>query len=77
MKDFDDKELKFKYFKIQLADMSNEIDEKLFEQIFGHTFIKFVDNLINTRNEEKNQVTVKNIEKIKINFQKWMILMIG
>ena len=50
--------------------MSNEIDEKLFEQIFGHTLIKFVDNLINTRNEEKNQVTVKNIEKIKINFQK-------
>ena len=57
--------------------MSNEIDEKLFEQIFGHTLIKFVDNLINTRNEEKNQVIVKNIEKIKINFQKWMILMIG
>ena len=67
-KDYDDKELKFKYFKIQLADMSNEIDEKLFEQIFGHTLIKFVDNLINTRKEEKNQVTVKNIEKIKINF---------
>ena len=42
-----------------------------------HTLIKFVDNLINTRHEEKNQVTVKNIEKIKINFQKWMILMIG
>ena len=67
-KDFGDKELKFKYFKIQLADMSNEIDEKLFGQIFGHTLIKFVDNLINTRNEEKNQVIVKNIEKIKINF---------
>ena len=25
--DYDDKELKSKYFKIQLADMSNEIDE--------------------------------------------------
>ena len=25
------KELKFKYFKIQLADMSNEIEKKLFE----------------------------------------------
>ena len=35
-KDFDDKELKSKYFKIELADISNEIDEKLFEQIFGH-----------------------------------------
>ena len=38
--DYDDKELKSKYFKIQLADMSNEIDKKLFEQIFGHTLIK-------------------------------------
>ena len=27
---FDDKELKSKYFKIKLADMSNEIDIKLF-----------------------------------------------
>ena len=29
--------------------MSNEIDEKLFEQIFGHTLIKLVDKLINTK----------------------------
>ena len=29
--DYDDKKLKSKYFEIQLADMSNEIDEKLFE----------------------------------------------
>ena len=34
--DYDDKELKSKYFRMQLADMSNKIDEKLFEQIFGH-----------------------------------------
>ena len=30
-KDFGDKELKSKYFKIELADMSNDIDEELFE----------------------------------------------
>ena len=29
--DFGDKELKSKYFKTELADMSNDIDEKLFE----------------------------------------------
>ena len=28
--------------------MSNEIDEKLFEQIFGHTPIKLADKLKNT-----------------------------
>ena len=63
--DYDDKELKSKYFKIELADISNEIDKKLFEQIFGHTLIKLADKLINTTNKEENQVIVKNIEKNK------------
>ena len=65
MKDFDDKELKFKYFKIQLADMSNDIDEKLFEQIFGHKLIKLADELINTIKKEKNQIIVNDIHKNK------------
>ena len=43
--DYGDKELKSKYFKIELAGMSNEIDKKLFEQIFGHTLIKLADKL--------------------------------
>ena len=64
-KDYDDKKLKSKYFKIQLADMSNEIDEKLFEQIFDHTLIKLADKLINTTNKEENQILVKNILKNK------------
>ena len=64
-KDFGDKELKSKYFKIELADMSNEIDKKLFEQIFGHTLIKLADKLINTTNKEENQIIVKNIGKNK------------
>ena len=63
--DFGDKELKSKYFKIELADMSNKIDEKLFEQIFGHTLIKLADKLINTTNKEENQIIVKNINKNK------------
>ena len=45
--------------------MSNEIDKKLFEQIFGHTLIKLADKLINTTNKEENQILVKNIEKNK------------
>ena len=36
-KDFGDKELKSKYLNLEFADMSNETDKKLFEQIFGHT----------------------------------------
>ena len=61
--DYDDKKLKSKFFKIQLADMSNEIDEKLFEQIFDHTLIKLADKLINTINKEENQIIVKNSNK--------------
>ena len=45
--------------------MSNEIDEKLFEKIFGHTLIKLADKLINTTDKEENQIIVKNIEKNK------------
>ena len=43
--------------------MSNEIHEKLFEQIFDHTLIKLADKLINTTNKEENQIIVRNIEK--------------
>ena len=45
--------------------MSNEIDEKLFEQIFGHTLIKLADKLINTINKDENQIIVNNINKNK------------
>ena len=50
--------------------MSNEIDKKLFEQIFGHALIKVADKLINTTNKEENQTIVNNVEKNKENFQK-------
>ena len=63
--DFDDKELKYKYFKIKLAQLSNEIEEKLFEKIFGYTLIKLAEKLINTTNKNENQIIVKNILKSK------------
>ena len=63
--DFGDTELKFKYFKIEFTDMSNEIDEKLFKQIFGHTLETLANKLINTTNKEENQIIVKNINKNK------------
>ena len=63
--DFDNKELKYKYFKIKLAHLSNEIDKKLFEQIFGHTLIKLTDKLINTTSKEENQIIINNNNKNK------------
>ena len=47
--------------------MSNEIDKKLFEKIFGHTLVKLVDKLINTTNKEENQIIIKNINANKKN----------
>ena len=63
--DFDDKELESKIFKLKLAHLSNIIDKKLFEQIFGHTLIKLADELINTTDKKENQVIVKNNLKSK------------
>ena len=63
--DFDDKELKFKIFKLKLAHLSNEIDENLFEQIFDHKFEALANKLINTTNKEENQIIVKNINENK------------
>ena len=70
MDDYGDKELKFKIFKLELAHLSNIIDKKIFEQIFGHTFETLANKLINTTNKEENQIIVNNIKKMKINFTK-------
>ena len=50
--------------KIRLAHLSN-IDEKLFKQIFGHTFETLANKLINTTNKEENQIIVNNIKQNK------------
>ena len=49
--------------------MPNEIEEKLFQKLFGNTLIKLVDKLINTTNKEENKIIVKIIEKNKIKLQ--------
>ena len=59
--------------------MSNKIDKKLFEQIFGHALTKLADKLINTTNKKENQRIVKNILKNKnkhfekYEFNDWVI----
>ena len=45
--------------------MSNEIDKKLFEQIFGHKPETLTNKLINKTNKEENQIIVDNINKNK------------
>ena len=57
--------------------MSNIIDNKLLKQIFGHTLIKLADKLLNTTNKEENQILLQILTQIKINFMKWILLIIG
>ena len=57
----DDKELNLKIFKLKFAYISNDIDEKLFEEVFGHTFVTLVNKLINATNREENEIIINNI----------------
>ena len=43
--------------------MSNENEEKLFKQIFGHTLETLANKLINTTNKEEKQIIVNNVNK--------------
>ena len=61
--DYDNKELKFTIFKLRLAHLSNIIDKKLFEQIFGHKIETLTNKLINATNKEENQIIVNNINE--------------
>ena len=45
--------------------MLNIIHEKIFKQIFVHTFETLQNKLINTTNKEENQITVNNINESK------------
>ena len=61
--DFGDKELKSKYFKINLADILKINGKKLFQQIFVHTLEALANKLRNTTSKEENQIIVSNIDK--------------
>ena len=60
-----DKKLNLKIFKLKYAHLSNELDEKLFEEIFGDTFVTLANKLINTTSKEENQMLINDIEKNK------------
>ena len=59
----DDKNLNLKIFKLKFAHIWNDIDEKLFEEIFGHTFVTLANKLINTTNKEENRIIISDIKK--------------
>ena len=64
----DNKELNLKIFKAKPAYLLNDLDEQLFEGIFGHTFVALADKVINTTNKEENKIIIDDIKKIEIKF---------
>ena len=56
------KELNYKILKAKAAHILNDLDEKLFEKIFGYTFAALVDKLINIIDKEENQIIIDDIE---------------
>ena len=58
-----DKELNPRIFKAKAVYILNDLEEKLFEKIFGHTFVALVDKVINTTNKEENKIIIDDIKK--------------
>ena len=54
-----DKELNLKIFKLKYAHLLEDLDEKLFEEIFGHTFVMLANKLMNTTSKEENCVFIR------------------
>ena len=59
----DNKEANLRTFKLKLADVLNDVDDNLFNEIFGFTFVELADKLINTTSKEENQMFINDIKK--------------
>ena len=59
----DNKELNITIFKAKAAYILNDLDEQLFEKMFGHTFVALADKLINTTNKEENKIIIDDTKK--------------
>ena len=51
----DNKETNLRLFKLKLAHIFYNVDDNLFEEIFGLTPVELVDKLIITTSKEENQ----------------------
>ena len=59
----DNKKINFKIFKLKFAHILNDVDEQLFEEIFGHKYVALADKLLNTTSKEENQIFINDIKK--------------
>ena len=59
----DNKKLNFNIFQLKFAHISNDVDEQLFEEMFGHKYVALADKLLNTKSKEDNQIFINDIKK--------------
>ena len=58
----DNKETNLRLFKLKFAHIFSDVDDNLFKEIFGLTFVELADKLINTTSKEENQMLIDYIE---------------
>ena len=58
----DNKGTNLRLFKLKFARTFNDVDDNLFEEIFGLTSVKLADKLINITSKEENQMFINDIE---------------
>ena len=46
----------------------SDVDDNLFTEIFGLTFVELADKLINTTSKEENQMLIDLLKQTKIKF---------
>ena len=58
----DNKERNLRLFKLKLAHIFNDVDDNLFDEVFGVKSVKLANKLINTTSKEDNQMLIDHIE---------------
>ena len=61
----DNKDINLRLFKLKFVNVLNDVDDNLFEKIFGLTSVELVGKLINTTSNEDNQALIDLIETNK------------
>ena len=51
----DNKDTNLRLFTLKLAHIFNDVDDNLFIEIFGFTFVELADKLINTTSKKDNR----------------------
>ena len=55
--------MNLKIFKTKAAYILKDLDEQLFEKIFGHEFVALADKVINAISKKENEIIIDDIKK--------------